>query len=368
MASLNYYRSDGWVKTTLGPAVSGAQIYVLQQPANVTPPITPPRTIPVPFVPNPQALIYSDDGITPIVQPVITDGFGHYDFYVLPGLYTVAVYYGGQLQQFYVDQSIGNVGSAQSTSLLLSTNGTPNFNQFVQNLQQGPNIILVTDNLGNTTISGAANPSQLQPTPDVSQWRMWEAENNGSIWDAYGETIAVIDGGAANAYVAPTAIAGASQLFTVTANQFRYYIGNLFAYPSGRTLTFSAIVTPGYSNIGAGGVIRLGFSDATSNEVSFYAAKTAGGPWSNWQIMTLVGGVNTLTDTGVAATSSRVRLSYSISAAGEISFNIGGSTGTASPTLPTTPLGIVVFVESTLSNPYNLTAAVEYIYGTNATP
>lgn len=150
----NYYRSDGWVKDVRGPAIPGAKIWVCTQPANVTPPITPPRTTPVPWVgPNPQAQIYSDAGVTPIVQPIISDGFGHYDFYALPGLYTVVVMYGGKVQQFYIDQSIGNVGSGIS-SVLFSTNGSPNFNQLVQNLVQGAGITLATDNFGNTTITG----------------------------------------------------------------------------------------------------------------------------------------------------------------------------------------------------------------------
>ncbi len=149
----NFYRSDGWVKLVQGTAVAGAQIYVLKQPANVVAPITPPNTIPIPFVPNPQVQVYSDAGFTPVSQPIITDGFGHYDFYTLPGLYTVAIYFGGRLQQFYIDQSIGNVGSTLGTSLLLEVNGSPLFNQTLLNLQQGGGIILAPDNFGNVIIS-----------------------------------------------------------------------------------------------------------------------------------------------------------------------------------------------------------------------
>jgi hypothetical protein len=166
----NYYRSDGWVKTTQGPAVPGAQVYILSQPANVTPTITPPRSTPVPFTPNPQVQVYSDAGFTPIIQPIITDGFGHYDFYALPGLYTVAVYYGGKLQQFYTDQSIGSVGSSGGTSISLLTNGSLNFNQNILNLVQGAGIIVVTDNLGNAVITNL-NPTPYvppSPTPRVS--------------------------------------------------------------------------------------------------------------------------------------------------------------------------------------------------------
>src|ERR1035437_8864169 len=152
----NYYRSDGWVKAVQGPAIPGAQIYVCLQPANVTPPVTPPHTIPMPWVgPNPQALVYSDAGFTPIVQPIITDGFGHYDFYALPGLYTVVIMFGGKVQQFYIDQTLGNAGSTTTSPLVLSTNGTPNFNQTELNFIQGAGITLSADNFGNMIITGS---------------------------------------------------------------------------------------------------------------------------------------------------------------------------------------------------------------------
>ena len=149
----NFFRSDGWVKTTLGPAVPGAQVWVLSQPANVQPPITPPKSTPIPFSPNPTVNIYSDAGLTPIIQPIQTDGFGHYAFYTLPGLFTIAIYYGGKLQQVYTDQSIGSVGSSGFPSLALYTNNTPNFNQGILNLVQGAGITITTDNLGNSTFT-----------------------------------------------------------------------------------------------------------------------------------------------------------------------------------------------------------------------
>lgn len=99
----NYFRNDGFVKSTLGPAVPGAQIFVCDQPANI-----PAGLSAVAPNPTPLATIYSDpDGLVPITQPILTDGFGHYDFYVLPGTYDVSVYLGGKLQQEYPDQSIG---------------------------------------------------------------------------------------------------------------------------------------------------------------------------------------------------------------------------------------------------------------------
>ena len=139
----NLYRTDGWVKSTLGPAIPGAQVWLCSQPANIA------ATPPSPLVP-----IFSDPGgLFPITQPIMTDGFGHYDFYTLPGLYTLVVAYGGQIQQVYPDQSIGGVGTGSSsgTALVLQTNGTPNVNQLLQNLT-GAGSVSVFDN-GNGTIS-----------------------------------------------------------------------------------------------------------------------------------------------------------------------------------------------------------------------
>ena len=90
------FRSDGWVKSTLGPAIVGAQVYVCTQPANIQNP------------PTPLVSIFSDPlGNSPITQPVITDGFGHYDFYVANGTYTVIIVNAGSVQASYSDQTFG---------------------------------------------------------------------------------------------------------------------------------------------------------------------------------------------------------------------------------------------------------------------
>lgn len=99
----DFFRSDQFVKSTLGPAVPGAQIFVCDQPANVPTGLTAAAPTPTPL-----STIYSDpDGLVPITQPIITDGFGHADFYVAPGTYDVSVYLSSTLQKEYPDQSIG---------------------------------------------------------------------------------------------------------------------------------------------------------------------------------------------------------------------------------------------------------------------
>lgn len=144
-----YFRNDGFVKSTLGPAVPGAQIYVATQPANVA-------SLP----PSPLANIYSDsDGLIPITQPILTDGFGHYDFYVLPGTYTIVVGLSGQIQQIYPDQTIGLAGSG--STLLLETNGVANGDQGLLNFHSADSSVLITDDgFGNQNFQ--VNPSLVR--------------------------------------------------------------------------------------------------------------------------------------------------------------------------------------------------------------
>jgi hypothetical protein len=121
-------------------------VFVCTQPANVV------------FPPTPLAAIYSDpNGLVPITQPLITDGFGHAYFYALPGLYTVIIANGGIIQQTYPDQSLGGVGTGTSggTALVLEVQGVPTASQLLQNLVAGPNITITADGVGNTTITGA---------------------------------------------------------------------------------------------------------------------------------------------------------------------------------------------------------------------
>jgi hypothetical protein len=107
---MSLFRSDGWVKSVLGQAIAGAQIYVCTQPTDTSflPPI-------------PTASIFSDvNGLVPITQPIITDGFGHYDFYAASGIpYSIVVVNSGKLQQIYQDQvpmgaTLGSSGAVSS--------------------------------------------------------------------------------------------------------------------------------------------------------------------------------------------------------------------------------------------------------------
>lgn len=140
----NLFRTDGWVKSTQGPAVPGAQVFVCTQPANIAS-----------FPPSPLAPTYSDPGgLIPLAQPVITDGFGHYDFYTVAGLYTVVVANGGLIQQVYPDQSVGGIGTGGTGSTLtLENNGVANGSQTLLNLVAGTGITVTDDGLGDITLN-----------------------------------------------------------------------------------------------------------------------------------------------------------------------------------------------------------------------
>jgi hypothetical protein len=359
----NYYRSDGWVKTTQGPAVPGAQIYVCLQPANVTPPITPPRTLPVPWAgPNPQALIYSDEGLTPITQPIITDGFGHYDFYILPGLYTVVVMYNNVVQQVYVDQSVGNVGSSLGSSVLFSTNGTPNFNQLVQNLVQGTGVIISTDNLGNTTISGQATAPVL-PTPTTARFSMWQATSTLNYnFYPINDSIAVGNVGVSTVNP-PTALAGES----VTMNQGGWH-GEPFIWPT-RDTTYSTLAS--LSELG-NSTVYFGITNQRTDEGQIPTAGDFIGivyypTSSHWQLVTSTSGVVTTVDSGITIVpNQRYRLVVTVHA-GVATLSVNGNNVVSTNILPTSnPLAISWYSNGT--GPTQTLNTVEYMYATNATP
>jgi hypothetical protein len=104
------FKLENWTKNTLGHAIPGAQIWICSQPANTQKPIPPPRTAPskVPWFPNPVAVAWANSAATvPVTFPLISNGLGYCEAYLLPGVYTVVVSYGGKVQQVFEDQEVG---------------------------------------------------------------------------------------------------------------------------------------------------------------------------------------------------------------------------------------------------------------------
>lgn len=155
MTFTNMFRTDGWVKATTGYAVPGAQVWVCQQPANTA-------SLP----PSPLANIFSDvNGLVPITQPIITDGFGHYNFYTAAGVYTVVVALNGVVQQVYPDQSVGGAsgtsGGGGGTALVLQVNGTNTTNQLLANFEGTGGTTVTADGAGDIIINSPVVPPPL---------------------------------------------------------------------------------------------------------------------------------------------------------------------------------------------------------------
>ena len=256
----NYFRTDGWVKSSLGPAIPGAQIYVCTQPANIA-------SVP----PSPLAAIFSDpNGLVPISLPIITDGFGHYDFYTTPGVYTLVVGLGGVVQTVYPDQSVGGFGSGGS--LILQANGVAVADQLLLNFVGSGNVSVVDAGSGTLQIvgsvfqtNGTPNASQsvlnFVNTPSItwtssggdvsavsassyisSKWSLWTPSSGAAsfAWDFVNDYVLANDNGGSASFVAPSATS--NYAFTLTSN--RAYFGLPWVY-GGRNFTFNTTAIGG---------------------------------------------------------------------------------------------------------------------------
>jgi hypothetical protein len=156
-----FFRYDSWTKTAQGPAVPGAQIFVLGQPANL-----PGSLVPVP--PSPTLQVYGDvNGLSALQQPLIADGFGHVSFYLpTDTAFTLAVYLGGMLQNSYADQFPMGAGASGSVpgsgnSGLYATAST--------DLTTAPaGDLLIADGLGNVQDSAVKISSLMAGTNQIN--------------------------------------------------------------------------------------------------------------------------------------------------------------------------------------------------------
>lgn len=155
------FRYDGWIKNVLGQALAGAKVYVCNQPANTVQAVDK-FNVPIPtWVPSPLASIASNTSGTPLSQPLFTDGFGHFDFYVGTGLYTLVIMLNNRVFQVYPDQAPMQGGAGITE---VQTNEVPNGDQALLDLHAGANISLVDNGAGRVTIAatGILSPLSLE--------------------------------------------------------------------------------------------------------------------------------------------------------------------------------------------------------------
>jgi hypothetical protein len=155
------FRYDSWVKAVNGPAVPGAQVYVLEQPANL------PNSA-SPTAPSPQYRIFADvNGFVPLQQPLITDGFGHVNFYLQSdAAFTLAIYFNGSLSQSYADQFPMGAGSSGSVP---GSGNSGLYATALENLVAAPaGEVLIADGAGNVQSSAVQLSSLATNTNQVN--------------------------------------------------------------------------------------------------------------------------------------------------------------------------------------------------------
>lgn len=109
------YRLQGSINSAQGPALSGVEVYICNQPATTS-------EIP----PAPLATLYTDaTGATPLANPVLTDGLGNWFCYTAIGTYTVVWYDPlNRIQQMnFPDQQVTSQGGGSVTSVGLQGDG-----------------------------------------------------------------------------------------------------------------------------------------------------------------------------------------------------------------------------------------------------
>jgi hypothetical protein len=110
---MSAFRFDGSITDSgTGVALQGIDVYVVTQPVT---------SLAIP--PTPLASLFSNAaGTTPLVNPVVTDGFGNFFFYAATGTYTL-IYYdpqGRMPTQIFPDQQVVTQGGGSLTSVALT--------------------------------------------------------------------------------------------------------------------------------------------------------------------------------------------------------------------------------------------------------
>lgn len=104
-----FFRLQGSINSAQGQALDGVDVYVLTQPANTGV-----------FPPVPLATLYTDStGVTPLANPIQSDGNGNWFFYASTGTYTLVIYDpAGRIETtIFPDQQVVTQGGGSVTSV-----------------------------------------------------------------------------------------------------------------------------------------------------------------------------------------------------------------------------------------------------------
>lgn len=134
-----YFRAQRTLQNTLGQALAGALLYVVNQPVSSGAGVIPPA---------PLATLFADTTGTPLSNPVIVDGQGNAFYYTQGAVIVTEVYvYSGVIVKSLPDQN--NAVSAVS-NILIQANGVTVTDQAKLNIYSSTGTVIITpDAIGN---------------------------------------------------------------------------------------------------------------------------------------------------------------------------------------------------------------------------
>ena len=240
-------RFNFWLKSVMGPSVAGAELYLCAQPTNVTNP-------PSPLIP----LFADSKGITPLQQPLITDGQGYAFAYGSSQIYTLVVVDQGVICNVYPDQVIFDINGTETLPPSGSGPYVVTSSPSVVSAPAGD--IITADGAGNVQDSGV-QISNLAPLAGAAfVGPVTVPSLNGVVNADYYATL--------TAALAATPTPGTLQISSTLSAP------DTLAVPSTVTLQF---IQGGMLNIASGKVITInGFVDAGTSQIFTGAGTVAG--------------------------------------------------------------------------------------------
>ena len=162
------YRIQGTINSAQGPALTGVEVYICNQPLTSGAGVVPPA---------PLANLYTDStGTIPLTNPVVTDGLGNWYAYLATGTYTIV--WNDLLNRIpvttFADQNVTSPGGGSVTSVALTMDGVV-FNSTVSGSpvsSSGTLAPALLTQLANRVLAGPSSGSSATPT-----WRQLVAND-----------------------------------------------------------------------------------------------------------------------------------------------------------------------------------------------
>lgn len=257
--------------------------------------------------------------------------------------------------------------------LLLQTDETNNGSQSLLDLHAGTNVALVDNGSGRVTISATFTPAPSGlPQPDISKWVLWSATAGGGggsfDWYVYGSD--ATNFGGSSTVNAPTSTEGTA----VVVENSTSWNGAFWIWPT-RKIIFKSTCNVAFAGSSATrywGISSIatgtGPTDPTTGDAICAGFLETGGGFGNWLLVTAIGGVATVVDSGVPVVAgTRYVIEIDVSG-GTATLKINGTAIATQSSLPTAnPLGLMYWQRRT-GGLVDFFTDIEYNYAENAVP